>query len=128
MDEGANYPRAAMILKRERYVDDIFGDSDSIQEIQEIVNQVTQLCMAGSFPLKKWISNNATILESIPSERKIKELAIQTKKGTVVSTYLDCVGNHPPTPLILLLIYRQGQKLPNEPFSQPSQNYSILSD
>lgn len=31
-DEGVNFPLATTILKRGRYVDDIFGGSDSIHE------------------------------------------------------------------------------------------------
>jgi len=53
-------------MGRGRYVDDLFGGADSIPQAQELVNQVNQLCMAGGFLLKKWISNEASLLNSIP--------------------------------------------------------------
>lgn len=53
-------------MERGRYVDDLFGGADSIPQAQKIVIQLNQLCMAGGFLLKKWISNENTVLNSIP--------------------------------------------------------------
>ncbi|XP_077282090.1 uncharacterized protein LOC143908342 [Temnothorax americanus] len=64
-DEGARFPKAVPALKKGRYIDDTFGGADTISEAKEIVHQVTQLCMAGGFPLQKWKSNNQEILPPV---------------------------------------------------------------
>ncbi|XP_029158933.1 uncharacterized protein LOC114931136 [Nylanderia fulva] len=68
-DEGTNFPSAVPCLTHGRYVDDIFGGAESIDEVHEIINQLHQLCKAGGFPLQKWSSNHAHVLHHLPSER-----------------------------------------------------------
>ncbi|XP_018393245.1 PREDICTED: uncharacterized protein LOC108772247 [Cyphomyrmex costatus] len=63
VDEGHRFPKAISSLTKGRYVDDIFGGADSIEEAKEIINQVSQLCMAGGFPLQKWKSNCQDLLD-----------------------------------------------------------------
>ncbi|XP_044014010.1 uncharacterized protein LOC122856403 [Aphidius gifuensis] len=53
-DEGTNFPLAVTPILKGRYVDDIFGGADTMEELMEIVTQLTALCMAGGFPLAKW--------------------------------------------------------------------------
>ncbi|XP_036148457.1 uncharacterized protein LOC118647518 [Monomorium pharaonis] len=62
IDEGHQFPKAVPALSKGRYVDDIFGGADSIEETMEIINQLTLLCTAGGFPLQKWNSNSQEIL------------------------------------------------------------------
>lgn len=61
-DDGHRFPKAILPLTRGRYVDDIFGGADSKEEAREIIRQVTQLCLAGGFPLQKWKSNCRELL------------------------------------------------------------------
>lgn len=53
LDEGHRFPLALPALQRGRYVDDITGGADTIQEAQEQIQQITELCMAGGFPIQK---------------------------------------------------------------------------
>nr|XP_034194882.1 uncharacterized protein LOC117611094 [Osmia lignaria] len=64
-DEGQRYPLAVPSIKYARYVDDIFGGADSLDSLIEIASQLTDLCNAGGFPLAKWHSNEASLLENI---------------------------------------------------------------
>nr|XP_034195140.1 uncharacterized protein LOC117611301 [Osmia lignaria] len=64
-DEGQRYPLAVPSIKYARYVDDIFGGADSFDSLIEIASQLTDLCNAGGFPLAKWHSNEASLLETI---------------------------------------------------------------
>ncbi|XP_076549217.1 uncharacterized protein LOC143306777 [Osmia lignaria lignaria] len=64
-DEGQRYPLAVPSIKYARYVDDIFGGADSLDSLIEIASQLTDLCNAGGFPLAKWHSNEASLLETI---------------------------------------------------------------
>jgi len=52
-DEGSKFPLAVPAMFSGRYVDDLFGGADTLEEIQNIVQQTNQLCMAGGFPLQK---------------------------------------------------------------------------
>ncbi|XP_011859306.1 PREDICTED: uncharacterized protein LOC105556806 [Vollenhovia emeryi] len=64
-DEGHNYPLAVPSITHGRYVDDIFGGADTIQQLQEVAHQLKGLCMAGGFPLAKWHATHLDILRTI---------------------------------------------------------------
>lgn len=53
MDEGKLYPQGAAVLQPDCYVDDILTGADTIQEAREIQEELTLLCAAGGFPLRK---------------------------------------------------------------------------
>lgn len=61
-DEGHRFPKAITPLTKSRYVDDIFGGAETIEEAKEVVQQLTLLCAAGQFSLQKWSSNCLEIL------------------------------------------------------------------
>ncbi|XP_018302670.1 uncharacterized protein [Mycetomoellerius zeteki] len=65
VDDGYRSPKAIPALTKRRYVDDIFGGAESIDETREIITQVVHLCMAGGFPLQKWSSNCAELLDDL---------------------------------------------------------------
>lgn len=67
-DEGQRFPKAVPSLTKGRYVDDIFGGADSIQETKDIIRQLTSLCDAGGFPLQKWNSNCPEVLPQEPAK------------------------------------------------------------
>lgn len=90
IDEGAKFPQAVPILQRGRYVGDLFGGSDSIQHAREIVEQLNQLCKAGGFPLQKWISNNAEVLDPIPAERRVNSTCLQIEDTTTIQVLGLC--------------------------------------
>ena len=71
LDEGHKFPLAIPTMENGRYVDDFFGREDTIQKARKVVEQVDNLCMAGGFPLKKWISNEPEVLSSIPVDRRL---------------------------------------------------------
>ncbi|XP_014204702.1 uncharacterized protein LOC106636718 [Copidosoma floridanum] len=67
-DEGHRYPQAARILTSGRYVDDIFGEAETSDELSEQALQLKELCMAGGLPLAKWHSNSPGFSYSNSSE------------------------------------------------------------
>ncbi|XP_018375251.1 PREDICTED: uncharacterized protein LOC108769020 [Trachymyrmex cornetzi] len=83
-DEGPHFPLATPCLRKGRYVDDLFGGSDTIEETQSIINQVKMLCMAGGFKLQKWCANNPNVLLSVPKEEQVSSLAIDINDGAFV--------------------------------------------
>ncbi|XP_011880190.1 PREDICTED: uncharacterized protein LOC105568822 [Vollenhovia emeryi] len=64
-DEGHKYPLAVPSITHGRYVDDIFGGADTIQQLQEVAHQLKGLCMAGGFPLAKWHATHLDILKTV---------------------------------------------------------------
>ncbi|KAL0101901.1 hypothetical protein PUN28_018453 [Cardiocondyla obscurior] len=81
-DEGPNYSLAITPMSTGRYVDDIFGGSETKEEAKMVVQQLTQLCNKGGFPLQNWRSNCfeilleqkekvSTILEPEPAFQKV---------------------------------------------------------
>ncbi|XP_011858790.1 PREDICTED: uncharacterized protein LOC105556317 [Vollenhovia emeryi] len=64
-DEGHKYPLAVPSSTHGRYVDDIFGGADTIQQLQEVAHQLKGLCMAGDFPLAKWHATHLDILKTV---------------------------------------------------------------
>ncbi|XP_071574141.1 uncharacterized protein [Temnothorax nylanderi] len=83
-DEGHRFPLAIPIMEKGRYVDEFHGGADSIKEAQQKVDHLDQLCMAGGFVLKKWMSNHPDVLEYIPAERKITSHSISFNEGNTV--------------------------------------------
>nr|XP_034174839.1 uncharacterized protein LOC117601764 [Osmia lignaria] len=55
--------------QKETYVDDIFGGADIAEHLQDIANQLTQLCQAGGFPLAKWHSTSKSLLEDLAPDQ-----------------------------------------------------------
>ncbi|XP_029666087.1 uncharacterized protein LOC115237287 [Formica exsecta] len=83
-DEGDKFPLAIQVLTKGRYVDDLFGGSDTIQQAQKIIKDVNQLYMAGGFPLQKWISSHPSILQSIPTDKQITTSTLPIEENMTV--------------------------------------------
>lgn len=83
-DESAKFPLAIPSLTKGRYVDDIFGGADSINQTQEIIFQLISLCKAGGFPLQKWTSNNQNTLDVISPERHDNLTPVHFNEATTV--------------------------------------------
>ncbi|XP_076238658.1 uncharacterized protein LOC143181885 [Calliopsis andreniformis] len=68
LDEGRKYPSTVDVMSHTRYVDDIYGGADTIEEAQSQASQLNNLCMAGGFPLRKWATNYRPTLKHIPEQ------------------------------------------------------------
>ncbi len=56
------------------YVDDCLASVASEQEVISLYKDLTTICTKGGFHLTKWMSNNRSVLASIPEEEKAKEV------------------------------------------------------
>lgn len=63
-DEEILYSRGASVLRSDCYIDDI------LQEAREIQEELTLLCAADGFPLRKWTANTDALLEGIPLDHQ----------------------------------------------------------
>ncbi|XP_015189698.1 PREDICTED: uncharacterized protein LOC107073524 [Polistes dominula] len=67
-DEGSQYPLAVKPITHRRYVDDIFGGSDTVEQLVVTAQKLIRLCHAGGFPLAKWHSTSQQLLREVSSE------------------------------------------------------------
>lgn len=72
-DEGHRYPRAAITLRHDCYVDDVVSGADTLADAIATQNELCVLCTAGGFTLRKWVANCSDILDGIPSEYQIQQ-------------------------------------------------------
>ncbi|XP_041920573.1 uncharacterized protein LOC121684581 [Alosa sapidissima] len=74
-DNQGNFPAEVIqAVKENFYVDDCLKSMASEEEAVQMVKHLTALCQRGGFTLTKWISNNRTILQTLPEEHKAKDL------------------------------------------------------
>ncbi|GFY36056.1 integrase catalytic domain-containing protein [Trichonephila clavipes] len=50
------------------YVDDLITGTNSKEDAKKLVSQVIELLKKGGFPIRKWGSNESSVLESLPTE------------------------------------------------------------
>ncbi|XP_029171357.1 uncharacterized protein LOC114940773 [Nylanderia fulva] len=67
-DKAESFPLGSRVLRGKVYMDDILTGASTLEEACELQRQLTGLCMAGGFPLRKWSANDPGILKSVPAE------------------------------------------------------------
>jgi len=102
-DYGGNYSEeTANTIRRNFYVDDCLRAVDSVQEATALVSELRSLLAEGGFKLTKWLSNDRSVLQSIPVEdraKAVKDLDInfdglpsEKALGMVWKLEKDCWG------------------------------------
>lgn len=69
-DEGERFPRAAVSVRCQMYVDDILDGADDIETAVQLQTELVEMLRTGSFHLRKWTSNRDEVLEHIPIEHR----------------------------------------------------------
>ena len=64
--------RAVETVKNDFYVDDCLMSVGSIDEAQNLVKEVSEICAEGGFNIEKFVSNNRDVLNSISEEKRAK--------------------------------------------------------
>ncbi|XP_058797385.1 uncharacterized protein LOC131667724 [Phymastichus coffea] len=65
VDEESRFPRAAMLLHRDFYVDDFLSGADTLEDIMRIRDEMIKLLSRGGFVIRKWSSNHPSALDNI---------------------------------------------------------------
>lgn len=68
-DEGARFPLAVPVVKRNRYIDDFMFGADSEDQLFQIREQLRALLASGGFQLAKWSSNSPALCPNPGQER-----------------------------------------------------------
>ncbi|XP_077275741.1 uncharacterized protein LOC143904736 [Temnothorax americanus] len=71
-DEKKLFPLAAIALLIDRYMNDVLSGADTLEEAQALRRQLSELCMAGGFPLRKWSANEESLLTDVPAEHRMQ--------------------------------------------------------
>ncbi|UYV69239.1 hypothetical protein LAZ67_6002942, partial [Cordylochernes scorpioides] len=79
-DEGAKYPRASRAIKEDTYVDDIITGADDLRDGMALRDELIELLRCGGFTLKKWSSNDPTILGNIAKEHCAQKIMFEQSK------------------------------------------------
>lgn len=67
-DECVAFPKAARIIKKHLYVDDLLTGADSIDEAPKIRDEVIALLSRGGMNIRQWASNNESVIEGLATE------------------------------------------------------------
>ncbi|XP_033221053.1 uncharacterized protein LOC117175454 [Belonocnema kinseyi] len=78
-DEGAQHPIAAAFLKRDFYVDDLLTGASTWHEAAFLRNDLSKLLEKGGFPLRKWASNDPTLLSDVPVNPSDTHMSLDPK-------------------------------------------------
>ncbi|UYV79791.1 hypothetical protein LAZ67_18000663, partial [Cordylochernes scorpioides] len=79
-DEGAKYPRASRAIIKDTYVDDIITGADDLRDGMALRDELIELLRCGGFTLKKWSSNDPTILGNIAKEHCAQKITFEQSK------------------------------------------------
>ncbi|XP_076293042.1 uncharacterized protein LOC143215116 [Lasioglossum baleicum] len=84
IDEGADFPYASEILKRDLYVGDLLTGANSLEEVLIVRNEVIELLKRGGFTIRQWASNHNHALDSI--SEKLLGTDYATDESPVIKT------------------------------------------
>lgn len=68
--ERTQFPRAAAVLSRDLYVDDVCTGGATIEEAIRLRDELIALLATGGYELRKWVSNHPRLLEGIPDDHQ----------------------------------------------------------
>ena len=72
MDHQAEYPKASEVIRTSFYVDDCLTGTNTVEEASSLQHQLCALLKQAGMTLRKWRSNSAELLETIPEELREK--------------------------------------------------------
>ncbi|XP_063548490.1 uncharacterized protein LOC134755521 [Cydia strobilella] len=76
IDEAANFPLASQVLLNEVFVDDVVTGVDTVEDAITLQHQLTSICKAGTFELRKWTSNSSEFLSHLSDDASIHDDAL----------------------------------------------------
>lgn len=76
--EDCNEERVKKVIEEDFYMDDLMTGADSVQECSEIKQKVEQQLMKFGFHLRKWLTNNSSVLEDSMQQRSEENYLINS--------------------------------------------------
>ncbi|XP_046397751.1 uncharacterized protein LOC124164469 [Ischnura elegans] len=92
-EEAREFPLASAIALKDFYVDDLITGADTFEEALEINQQMISMFKRGGFQIRKWCTNNVTLLSRIPESLREKNYHVHSDGDfTVKSLGLGFIG------------------------------------
>ena len=66
--ESTDTPEAASKIKNDMYVDDLTSGTTTVEKARMLRDEISSILSRGSFTIRKWASNSAEVMDSIPPE------------------------------------------------------------
>ena len=70
INHSLEYPEAAEVVRKSRYVDDFLTGAEDPESALTLYRQLTELFSLGGFLLRKWNSNDPSVLQKIPPDMR----------------------------------------------------------
>lgn len=86
IDERHRLPKAAEIVSRDFYMDDVLTGADTIEEATCLKDELLGLMNAGSLSLLKWSSNNNQVIASLPEDHRECLAALDMERDDTIKT------------------------------------------
>jgi hypothetical protein len=80
------YPAAAESVDNSMYVDDVLDSSETIESAQDLRRQLSDLLGLAGFWLRKWSSNEPSVVASIPESDRLSAVEINKEKPSKTKT------------------------------------------
>ncbi|XP_029177500.1 uncharacterized protein LOC114945440 [Nylanderia fulva] len=74
-DGEHRYPKGATILRSDIYMDDILSGAENMEKAEAMLRQLTNICKAGGFSLKKWSANHSQLLNHVGPDDRLQQEA-----------------------------------------------------
>ncbi|XP_072400609.1 uncharacterized protein [Diabrotica undecimpunctata] len=88
MDGQKEYPKAAEVILRDFYVDDVLTGAETADELLDICNQMVSILKAGGMELRKWVSNDVEVQRKLDSSVLVDQLDMEgTQKEIFCQMY-----------------------------------------
>lgn len=71
-ENAENFPIASKIIARDFYIDDLLTGADSEDEVLQIQKDVSGILASAGFQLRKWISNDSTLLKKFTMNKNLE--------------------------------------------------------
>ena len=62
------FPKAARVIQRDFYMDDLLTGSDDQHDLKTLCNEVKLILDSACFPLRKWVSNSPAVISDLSSQ------------------------------------------------------------
>ncbi|XP_062538696.1 uncharacterized protein LOC134206972 [Armigeres subalbatus] len=89
IDEGQQFPLAAIAVEKSFYIDDVLTGAHTLEEALELKDQIIRLLQKGGFSVHKICSNSENVLQDIP--REMQESSIDIDDPTI-NTVIKTLG------------------------------------
>ncbi|UYV67559.1 hypothetical protein LAZ67_5001210 [Cordylochernes scorpioides] len=105
-------PRISKIIREDFYVDDLLTGCPTMKDAKGLMQQLIAVLGSGGFVLRKWVSNETSIIEDLPLLLRGKA-DIKSKRQIVsaIARFYDPCGWLSPTTVVLKLLLQELWKL-----------------